>query len=400
MYVALPPPRIAVSPCVPPPFRTPSEPSPGQSALSQDSNLLHFNRYGPFSICSPPAHNKQLVKSCILLILRTLLALLDPRVCFKPFQFMRLRTLWQNIGGVGVERVVFHSLRPSAFLAFLLFCLPASSSPASLRPLASSFHDRFQNFRPIPLHEVNFQFSAKPMSRIAAILPAAGLGTRMGAETPKQFLELEGAPIVVHTLRRIASCPLVTEIYVATRADEVARFEERIRGERFKQPVRVVRGGDSRQASVAQALREVPDTVELVLVHDAVRPFVTREQIERVIEEARRRQAAILGVPAMDTVKEVKRASLPEDVALITATVPRERVVLAQTPQVFATKLLKEAFARAEQDGVNTSDEAGLVERLGHDVYVVLGSERNIKITRPSDMDLARFYFERDRDKP
>jgi 2-C-methyl-D-erythritol 4-phosphate cytidylyltransferase len=231
------------------------------------------------------------------------------------------------------------------------------------------------------------------MTRIAAILPAAGLGTRMGAETPKQFLELEGVPLVILSLRRIASCPLVTDIIVATRADEVAWLEQRIQQEKFKQPVRVVRGGDSRQDSVGQALKEVPGDTEIVLVHDAVRPFVTVEQITRVIEEARRCQAAILGIPAMDTVKEVKRASLPEDVALITGTIPRERVVLAQTPQAFSTKLLKEAIARAQADGVNASDEAGLVERIGHDVHVVLGSERNIKITRPSDMDLARFYL-------
>jgi len=101
----------------------------------------------------------------------------------------------------------------------------------------------------------------------------------------------------------------------------------------------------------------------------------------------------------MDTVKEVKRATLPEDVALITATVPRERVVLAQTPQVFATKVLKEAFARGKADGVSASDEAGLVERLGHDVHVVQGSERNIKITRPADMELAQFYLEQEREK-
>ncbi len=235
------------------------------------------------------------------------------------------------------------------------------------------------------------------MSRIAAILPAAGLGTRMGAETPKQFLELDGAPLVLMSLRRISSCPLVTDIFIATRAEEVPRLEARIRGERIPQPVRVVRGGDSRQESVAQALREVPNDTEIVLVHDAVRPFVTREQVERVIAEARRCHAAILGIPAMDTVKEVKRASLPEDVALITATIPRERIVLAQTPQAFSTKLLKEAFARAEADGVSASDEAGLVERLGHDVHVVLGSERNIKITRPADMELARFYLELER---
>jgi len=221
----------------------------------------------------------------------------------------------------------------------------------------------------------------------------------MGAETPKQFLELDGDPIFLHALRRIASCPLVTDIILATRADVVATLEKRVRGEKFSQGLRVVRGGDTRQDSVAEALREVSNDTEVVLVHDAVRPFVTREQIVRVIEEARRCQAAILGIPAMDTVKEVKRASLPEDVALITGTIPRERIVLAQTPQAFSTKLLKEAFARAQADGVNASDEAGLVERLGHEVRVVLGSERNIKITRPSDMELARFYLQLERGK-
>ena len=147
------------------------------------------------------------------------------------------------------------------------------------------------------------------------------------------------------------------------------------------------------------ALQQVPEDAELVLVHDAVRPFVTTEQIARVIEEARRCEAAILGIPAMDTVKEVKRASLPEDVALVTGTIPRERVVLAQTPQVFAAKLLKEAFAKAVADEINASDEAGLVERMGQDVHVVLGSERNIKITKPADMELAKFYLERERAK-
>ncbi|MGB8493129.1 MAG: 2-C-methyl-D-erythritol 4-phosphate cytidylyltransferase [Candidatus Acidiferrum sp.] len=237
------------------------------------------------------------------------------------------------------------------------------------------------------------------MTHITAILPAAGLGTRMGAETPKQFLELDGVPIVILSLRRIAACPLITEIIVATRADNVERLEARIREEKFQQPVRVIKGGDLRQDSVAQALKLIGDETELVVVHDAVRPFVTVEQITRVIEEARRCKAAILGVPAMDTVKEVKRASLPEDVALITATVPRERIVLAQTPQVFETRLLKEAFAQAEGDGLSASDEAGLVERMGHDVYVVQGSERNIKITKPADMDLARFYLHAEQKK-
>jgi 2-C-methyl-D-erythritol 4-phosphate cytidylyltransferase len=237
------------------------------------------------------------------------------------------------------------------------------------------------------------------MTRITAILPAAGMGTRMGGETPKQFLELDGAPILLHTLRRLASCEAITEIILATRADEIERLQERCRQEKFRQAVRVVKGGATRQESVAAALGHVADDVELVAVHDAVRPFVTPEQVSRVIEEARKCGAAILGIPAMDTVKEVKRGSLPEDTALITATIPRERVVLAQTPQVFQIKLLKEAFARAAADGVNASDEAGLVERLGHDVHVVHGTERNIKITKPADMELARFYLDLERVK-
>lgn len=238
------------------------------------------------------------------------------------------------------------------------------------------------------------------MSYITAILPAAGLGTRMGHETPKQFLELDGVPIVVLSLRRIAACPLITHMVVATRGDVVERLNARIHEENFRQPVVVVKGGDSRQGSVSQALKHIPEDTELVVVHDAVRPLVTVEQITRVIEEARRCKAAILAIPAMDTVKEVKRASLPEDVALITATIPRERVVLAQTPQVFETQLLKHAFADAEADGVNASDEAGLIERLGHEVHVVQGSERNIKITKPADMELARFYMQAEQKKP
>ena len=186
--------------------------------------------------------------------------------------------------------------------------------------------------------------------------------------------------------------------------EEVAPLEKRLGQEKFGRPVRVLRGGATRQESVARALEEVPAETEFVLVHDAVRPFVTREQIEGVIAEAQACGAAILGIPATDTIKEVKRvgqsrANHSEDVALITATIRRERIVLAQTPQVFRCALLKEAFARAAADGATASDEAMLVERLGQDVHVVHGSERNIKITRPADLELARFYLAQELDK-
>jgi 2-C-methyl-D-erythritol 4-phosphate cytidylyltransferase len=221
----------------------------------------------------------------------------------------------------------------------------------------------------------------------------------MGAETPKQFLELGGEPLVIFTLRRLAACSAITDFILATRAEELSFLEDRVARARIGRPARVVHGGETRQQSVGNALAQVAAETEIVMVHDAVRPFVTVEQLDRLIAEARERGAVILGIPAIDTVKEVKRASLPEDVARITATIPRERIVLAQTPQAFRYGILREAFARAEADGVTASDEASLVERLGQDVYVVLGSERNLKITRPADMDLARFYLEQEHAK-
>lgn len=219
----------------------------------------------------------------------------------------------------------------------------------------------------------------------------------MAAGKPKQFLELGGVPLIIFTLRRLAACTAITEFVVSTRAEDLTWLQDTVARAGLGRPARVVHGGETRQQSVGNALAHLDEAVEIVLVHDAVRPFVTLAQLERVIAEAKTRGAAILGIPAIDTVKEVKRASLPEDVALITSTIPRERIVLAQTPQVFSSALLREAFRKAQQDGVTASDEAGLVERMGRDVFAVLGSERNLKITRPADMELARFYLEQER---
>jgi 2-C-methyl-D-erythritol 4-phosphate cytidylyltransferase len=219
----------------------------------------------------------------------------------------------------------------------------------------------------------------------------------MGAESPKQFRVLDGLPVIIFTLRRLAACTAIDEFLIATRPEDAASLAARVAQEKLDRPVRVVHGGETRQESVRNALAEVPPDCGLVLIHDAVRPLVTREQVEHVIAEARECRAAILGIPALDTVKEVKRASLPTDVALILTTIPRERVVLAQTPQVFDAALLRMAFARAAADGVSASDESGLIERLGHDVHVVLGSERNLKITRPGDIELAEFYLSQER---
>ena len=236
--------------------------------------------------------------------------------------------------------------------------------------------------------------------KVVVIIPAAGLGTRMApagstkTKVPsKQFTELGGTPILIHTLRRFAASPRVTEIFVALRKDEIAGFRERLRaeGSDLLKKVELVEGGAHRQHSVANALAAVSATSDdVVLVHDAVRPFVTPEIIDEVIRGAEKFGAAIAGMPAVDTVKKVERTA---DGALITATIPREHVVMAQTPQGFRYHILKRAFDEATADGFIGTDEAALVERSGHEVAVVMGSPRNIKITNPADMALAEFYL-------
>ncbi|HXX27902.1 MAG TPA: 2-C-methyl-D-erythritol 4-phosphate cytidylyltransferase [Terriglobales bacterium] len=239
--------------------------------------------------------------------------------------------------------------------------------------------------------------------KVVAIIPAAGLGTRMASAlggkskkqgASKQFTELAGTPILVHTLRRFSAIPEIAEIYVALRANEMDGFQERLRTSAKDLPsskIRAVEGGEHRQQSVGNAIAQIsaaPD--DIVLVHDAVRPFVTEAIIQEVIRAAQKYGAAIAGMPAVDTVKQVERTS---DGALITATVPRERVVMAQTPQGFRYDILKKAFDEATADGFLGTDEASLVERSGHKVAVVMGSPRNIKITTPADLELAEFYL-------
>ncbi len=225
-----------------------------------------------------------------------------------------------------------------------------------------------------------------------AIIPAAGAGVRMGLETPKQFLALEGVPIIIHTLRKFAASEVVDEILLAVRPADLERTRSDIEREQLIKPLRLVAGGMSRQETVALALAEVPPTAETVIVHDAVRPFVTLEQIRNVLEAARKTGAAILGIPSVDTVKQVERQ-------VVMGTIPRERIVLAQTPQAFRYDLLKEAVARAAQDGFMATDECSLVERLGREVTVLMGSEQNIKITKPSDLPLARLYIAQEREQ-
>ncbi len=198
---------------------------------------------------------------------------------------------------------------------------------------------------------------------------------------------LNGSPILIHTIRKFVSSPLVTEIVVALRADDMDWAKELFKSQGLGASVRPVEGGESRQQSVENALASIKDDTDLVAVHDAVRPFVSRDVIEKVIHEARETGAAIVGIVPVDTVKQVHRNK-------VRATLPRERLILTQTPQVFRLPLLRQAFDKARQDLFVGTDESSLVERLEEvEVSVVMGSDRNIKITRPTDMDLARLYL-------
>lgn len=203
----------------------------------------------------------------------------------------------------------------------------------------------------------------------------------------KQFMLLNGSPILIHTIRKFVSSPLVTEIVVALRGDDLAWAKELFKSQGLSTSVRAVEGGESRQQSVENALASVKEDTDLVAVHDAVRPFVSREVIEKVIQEAHATGAAIVGIVPVDTVKQVHRNK-------VRATLPRERLILTQTPQVFRLKLLRQAFEKAREDLFVGTDESSLIERLEDtEVSVVLGSDRNIKITKPTDMDLARLYL-------
>jgi 2-C-methyl-D-erythritol 4-phosphate cytidylyltransferase len=243
--------------------------------------------------------------------------------------------------------------------------------------------------------------------RVFVILPAAGIGTRMSAgsnagghPTPKQFLALSGVPVLVHSLRAFLAVPRVEAIYVAVRKTEIDRVRAQIAEFGLGVPglggkVHFVEGGNIRQQSVSNALdRLVADTGcgedDVVLVHDAARPLIDAATIDRTIDAVAEHGAAIVGLPAVDTIKQVERTAHG---AIVTATIPRERIVQAQTPQGARFGLLRRAFAEAAADEFSSTDEASVLERAGIEVTVVPGSPRNFKITQPGDLELAEFYL-------
>ena len=219
-----------------------------------------------------------------------------------------------------------------------------------------------------------------------AIIPAAGTGKRLGSEIPKQFLPLAGVPIIFHTLNRFSQCKDIDVIIVALAENEISSFGNQTANYPINKTLHLVPGGKERSDSIKNALNACAGlNPDIVIVHDAVRPFVTAAQISAVITRAKETGAAILALPSTDTLKEVNDG-------FITKTLDRKTIFRAQTPQAFRYDLLLRANEQARADKVPSefmTDDSLLVERLGVAIAIVEGSANNIKITTPEDLKLA-----------
>jgi 2-C-methyl-D-erythritol 4-phosphate cytidylyltransferase len=213
-----------------------------------------------------------------------------------------------------------------------------------------------------------------------AIIVAAGSGTRFGSETPKQFLEINGRPVVAYSIDRFAESGSVDEIVVVVPSAEVTRFEGK-----YPQVTKVVAGGRTRAESVRNGLGSISVETGVVAVHDGARPLVSVKEINSVISAAVEFGAACLVGCVTDTIKEYHDG-------LVTGTLDRRTLRRALTPQAFRAEILHEAFASVETDE-SITDECSLVERLGHEIAAVQGSPRNIKITHPDDLKIAELFL-------
>lgn len=218
--------------------------------------------------------------------------------------------------------------------------------------------------------------------KVSAIIPAAGLGIRMGSNVPKQFLLLDGKPILHHTLSVLGQCSLIDEIILVVSENEIEKAQHEIQDSHPK-ITKVIAGGKQRQDSVGNGLRSLDSETDIVVIHDGVRPFVSLGLVHETIEAARDFGAAIAAIPVSDTIKKV------DEDGLVERTVDRGGLWRVQTPQTFQVSLLKEAFEKAQEDNFYGTDESSLIEYMGREVKVIPGSEFNIKITRSEDLVLG-----------
>jgi 2-C-methyl-D-erythritol 4-phosphate cytidylyltransferase/2-C-methyl-D-erythritol 2,4-cyclodiphosphate synthase len=221
---------------------------------------------------------------------------------------------------------------------------------------------------------------------VSAIIAAGGRGRRLGGPVPKQLLAVQGRSLLQRSVDLFLEHPMVDEIVVALPAEFAAEPPPYLTGTRKR--VRVVAGGDRRQDSVARAFEAIDRDAEIIVVHDAARPFASLGLIERTINAASEAGAALAAMPSRDTVKLAVEKTTPSTPSMVATTIPRDAVYLAQTPQAFRRNVLRDALALSET-GVDATDEATLAERAGYPVRLVEGEERNIKVTTPEDLSMA-----------
>jgi 2-C-methyl-D-erythritol 4-phosphate cytidylyltransferase len=226
----------------------------------------------------------------------------------------------------------------------------------------------------------------------SVIIPAAGAGERMGASVSKQFLSLQGKPILIHTLERFQMCGAVNEIIIAVQPSTRQQVEFLVGEFNLSKAAKIVEGGRRRQDSVSNALSRIDPRAEIVIVHDAVRPFIQQKAILESIEKAKVHSAAVVAVRVKDTVK------VGNDEGRFERTLDRSVLWSAQTPQTFTRQLLLDAYEKAGRENVEVTDDASLVERLGIRPAIVEGSFDNIKITTPDDLEFANMLAKRFRD--
>lgn len=226
--------------------------------------------------------------------------------------------------------------------------------------------------------------------KVFAIIPAAGSGTRIGGEIKKQFLPIKGKPIIAYTLQQFEHCPDVDEVALAVPESAMVEMESIIARYRLHKVSKVVMGGAKRQDSVFNVLRKLTlKDSDIILVHDAVRPFIETKRISHLIKMCKEYNAAVLAVQPKDTIRRSTSGGFFDQ------TLDRTALWMIQTPQAFRSKILVKAFEKAKKDKFYSTDEAALVERLGIKVRIVEGSYDNIKITTPEDLELGMLILNR-----
>jgi 2-C-methyl-D-erythritol 4-phosphate cytidylyltransferase len=223
----------------------------------------------------------------------------------------------------------------------------------------------------------------------AAIIVSAGKGRRFAGEKKKQFFLLAGKPILCHTLDQFETCPSIDFIQLVVGRDDMDyTLKEIVEAHGYRKISKIVPGGKVRQESVRNGIETLPDEVDIVVIHDGVRPFVTHRMIEESIQTARRFKAAVVAMPVKETIKMAR----PDRTIL--KTLDRESLWQIQTPQTFQADVIRRAYRRAAEEGFIGTDDASLVERIGIKVYILSGSYDNIKITTPEDLMLASLLLQ------